>query len=194
MKTRQLLTLLITLIFIQSNYLNAQPSKVKDYKVTVKGTSTLHEWESAVEKLECKTSYKIEDNELIDIKDAILKISVESIKSTKGKMMDNKTHDAFNSEKFPFIIFTLRSEKINTLTSTVDLKGTLEMAGTTNPVDLVASYKILPGGDLQITGDKKVKMTEFNMEPPKAMMGTIKAGDEVTISFNIVFSGSNSIL
>jgi polyisoprenoid-binding protein YceI len=194
MKTRQLLTLLITLIFIQSNYLNAQPSKVKDYKVTVKGTSTLHEWESAVEKLECKTSYKIEDNELIDIKDAILKISVESIKSTKGKVMDNKTHDAFHSEKFPFIIFTLRSEKINTLTSTVDLKGTLEMAGTTNPVNLVASYKILPGGDLQITGNKKVRMTEFNMEPPKAMMGTIKAGDEVTISFNIIFSGSNSIL
>jgi hypothetical protein len=37
-------------------------------------------------------------------------------------------------------------------------------------------------------------MTEFNMEPPKAMMGTIKAGDEVTINFNIIFSGSNSIL
>jgi polyisoprenoid-binding protein YceI len=108
--------------------------------------------------------------------------------------MDTKTHDAFNSEKFPFIIFTLRSEKINTATLTVNLKGTLEMAGTTNPIDLDASYKILPGGDLQVIGNKKVKMTEFNMDPPKAMMGTIKAGDEVTISFNIIFSGASSIL
>ena len=54
--------------------------------------------------------------------------------------MDNKTYDAFNSEQHPFIIFTLRSEKINTSNLTVNLTGTLEMAGTTQPIDLVASY------------------------------------------------------
>ena len=194
MKTKQLLIIVVALICIQSNYLNAQSSKVKNYTATVKGTSTMHEWESVIEKLECRTSYKIEGNELVDIKDAVVEISVESIKSTKGKTMDNKTYDAFNSEKFPSIIFTLSSEKINTSNLTVALKGALEMAGTTKPIDLVASYKVLTNGDLQIIGIKKIKMTEFNIEPPKAMMGTIKVGDEVTISFDIVLSRMNTIL
>ena len=194
MKTKQLLTLVVTLICIESNYLNAQSSKVKNYTATVKGTSTMHEWESVIEKLECKTSYKIEGSELVDIKEAEVKILVESIKSTKGRTMDNKTYDAFNSEKFPSIIFTLSSQTINTSNLTVALKGALEMAGTTKPIDLVASYKVLTNGDLQITGIKKIKMTEFNIDPPKAMLGTIKVGDEVTISFDIVLSHTNAIL
>jgi polyisoprenoid-binding protein YceI len=76
----------------------------------------------------------------------------------------------------------------------VNLTGTLEMAGTTQPIDLVASYKVLPNGDFQITGNKNVKMSEYKMTPPKAMMGTIKVGDEVNIRFDITFSDTPAIL
>jgi len=186
--------LMLTLFFAHSEYSNAQVSQVTDYKVTVKGTSTMHDWESNVEKLECKTAYKIKNNELINIEDAILKVTVKSIKSTKGKIMDNKTYEAFDSEKHPFIIFTLRSEKINSSNLTVNLTGTLEMAGVTQPIDLVASYRILANGDFQIIGNKNVKMSDYKMTPPKAMMGTIKVGDEVNINFDITFSNTPSIL
>jgi hypothetical protein len=194
MKTKQLLIIIVTLLFLQPNFLNAQSFKVKNYKMTVNGTSTMHEWESVVEKLECKVSYKIEGNVLVDIGEAIVKIPVESIKSSKGKTMNNKTHEAFNYKKNPYIIFTLRSKKINPSSLTADLKGTLSMAGANNTIDLVANYKILQNGDLQIICSKKIKMTEFNMEPPTAMMGTIKVGDEVVIYFEIVLSSSNTIL
>jgi polyisoprenoid-binding protein YceI len=108
--------------------------------------------------------------------------------------MDNKTYDAFNYEKYPLIVFTLTSEKINSSNLTADLKGTLAMAGASRPIDVQISYKILGNGDLQIIGSKKLKMTDFNMEPPTAMMGTIKVGDEVTVSFDIVLSATNTIL
>jgi hypothetical protein len=68
------------------------------------------------------------------------------------------------------------------------------MAGTTKPIDLVANYKVLSNGDLQITGSKKIKMTDFNMEPPTAMMGTIKVGDDVIIGFDIVLSSTHTVL
>jgi polyisoprenoid-binding protein YceI len=186
--------LMLTVFIANSEYSNAQVSKVSDYKVTVKGTSTMHDWESNVEKLECRANYKLKDNQLINIEDAMLKVTVQSIKSTKGKIMDEKTYDAFNSEKYPYIIFTLKSEKINPSNLTVNLTGTLEMAGTTQPIDLVASYEILANGDFQIIGNKKVKMSDYEMTPPKAMMGTIKVGDEVNINFNITFSNTPSIL
>jgi hypothetical protein len=194
MKIKSLVTILLALLVIQANELNGQVSKVREYKVTVKGTSSLHDWESNVEKLACKTSYKIENNKLINIKNAILKITVESIKSTKGKVMDEKTYDAFNSEQHPFIVFTLRGENINPSDLTVILTGTLAMAGATKPIDLIANYRVLANGDFQIMGNKKIKMTEFNMKPPKAVMGTIKVGDEVDIIFDITFSDTPSIL
>jgi polyisoprenoid-binding protein YceI len=161
--------------------------------VTVKGTSSLHEWESVVEKLDCKATFGIDGNNLVEIKDVTVQVPVKSIKSSHGKMMDNKTFDAFTYEKYPFIVFTLSSDRINASGSTAELKGSLAMAGTTKQIDIAIACKLLPNGDLQMSGSKKIKMTEFRMEPPTAMMGTIKVGDEVTITFDIVLSSTNGI-
>ncbi len=109
-------------------------------------------------------------------------------------MMDNKTYDAFNYEKHPQIVFTLNSRKISKENLTIDLKGVLAMAGATKPVDLKLNYKVLPNGDLKVTGSKSLLMTEFKMEPPTAMMGTIKVGDEVVITFDMTLTTNNSNL
>jgi len=192
--TRITIILMLTILFAHSEYANAQVSQVRDYKVTVKGTSTMHDWESNVEKLESHASYKIKDNQLIKIEDAMLKVTVKSIKSTEGKIMDKKTYNAFHSEMHPFIVFTLKSEQINSSHLTVALTGTLEMAGVTQPIDMVASYRILSNGDFQIIGNKKVKMSEYKMTPPTAMLGAIKVGDEVDINFDLTFTATPSIL
>lgn len=181
-------------MLLQFQLASAQSSKLKGFKMTVKGTSTMHDWESTVEKLECKSTFKTENNSLIEIKEAVVKIPVQSIKSPKGKMMDNKTYDAFNYEKNPSIIFSLTSIQINASKLTADTKGTLSMAGATKNIDLPVSYKVLANGDLLVIGTKKIKMTDFNMDPPTAMMGTVKVGDEVTISFELILTNSNTIL
>jgi polyisoprenoid-binding protein YceI len=162
--------------------------------MTVQGTSSLHDWESAIEKIECKGFYAMANNSLMDVKDVVVKIPVTSIKSTKGKIMDNKTYDAFNYEKYPNIVFTLSAQKINEKNSTIDLTGNLAMAGTTKSVNLTANYKILPNGELQIIGSKKIIMTDFGMEPPTAMMGTIKVGNDVSVYFEITLTNNNTIL
>jgi polyisoprenoid-binding protein YceI len=160
----------------------------------VQGTSSLHDWESAVEKMECKGFYVMVNNSLTDVKGVVVKIPVTSIKSTKGKIMDNKTYDAFNYEKYPNIVFTLSAQKINEKNSTIDLTGNLAMAGTTKSVDLTLTYKILPNGELQIIGSKKIILTDFGMEPPTAMMGTIKVGNDVSVYFEITLTNNNTIL
>jgi hypothetical protein len=47
---------------------------------------------------------------------------------------------------------------------------------------------MISGNRIQIKGSKKVKMTDFNISPPTAMLGTLKTGDEVTISFTLVMA------
>jgi polyisoprenoid-binding protein YceI len=194
MKTKNVLLMILAAMMLQFQLASGQSSKLKGFKMTVKGTSTMHDWESTVEKLECRSTYKTENNLLTEIKDVVVKIPVQSIKSPKGKMMDNKTYEAFNYEKYPSIVFSLASIQINAAKLTADAKGTLSMAGATRSIDLPVTYKVLANGDLLIIGSKKLKMTDFKMEPPTAMMGAVKVGDEVTVSFELTLTNSNTIL
>ena len=165
---------------------------LKNYKVTVQGTSSLHEWESEVEKTDIKGSYTADKGTLVDLNNAVVRIPVTSIKSTKGKMMDNKTYEAFDFEKNPNIIFTVTSSRVGA--KTIDFKGTLAMAGAVRPIEVRGAWKLLGNGDLQVTGSHKLKMTDFKMEPPTAMMGTVKVGDEVTVTFDIVLTNTKTNL
>src|SRR5688572_26798731 len=111
MKAIQFLIITVGLLFFQAP-LQAQAFKLTKYKLVVKGTSSLHDWESVAEKVGCIGSYTIINNALADVNEVVVKIPVSSIKSTKGKIMDNKTYEAFKYEKFPDIIFTLNTKRI----------------------------------------------------------------------------------
>lgn len=164
--------------------------KGKQNKMSVVGSSTLHEWESEVTQVESSGMITIEGNQLIAIKDVMVKMPVTGIKSTKGRTMDNKTYEAFNSDKNPTIQYKLASAKIsgNGVEFTLIANGNLTMAGATKPIEITAKAKVLGNGDIQITGSQKLNMRDFNMTPPTAMMGTIRVGEEVTVKFDITLT------
>src|SRR6186713_2416769 len=82
--------------FKKAYHLSESPFQVKSVTASIKGTSSLHDWESTIEKIEFKGSIHLEGNGGM-IKDVEVKIPVESIKSKEGRIMDNKTHEAFKS-------------------------------------------------------------------------------------------------
>ena len=164
--------------------------KSKASKMSVQGSSTLHEWESDVTQVMCTGSITVDGGKLTEIKNVQVSIPVTSIKSTKGKTMDNKTYEAFNTEKNPTIQYKLTSARISGSGPeyTVVATGNLAMAGTTRPVEIDAKAKLLSNGEVQLTGSRKLNMRDFNMTPPTAMMGTIKVGEEVTVNFDITIA------
>lgn len=188
--TKVLLLITVWALALQLHYAEAQTLSVKTYKLTVAGTSSLHEWESNVERLEAQGSFVLTNSTLTDIKDVAVKIPVTAIKSTKGKMMDNKTYEAFKHEKNPHIVFKMTGRTINAASQSLDVTGNLTMAGVTKAIDLNLTYKVLTGGEIQVSGSKKLVMSQFKMDPPTAMMGTIKVGDEVTVTFDLVLTQS----
>lgn len=185
-----LLIILLTGLILFPYILQAQTTyKGKQNKMSVTGSSTLHEWESEVTQVESSGTLTLDGSQLIAIKDVVVKMPVTGIKSTKGKTMDNKTYEAFNSDKNPTIQYKLTQAKISgsgdfTITAT----GNLSMAGATRPIEIIAKAKVLGNGDVQISGSQKLNMRDFNMTPPTAMMGTIKVGEEVTIKFDITLT------
>lgn len=182
----------ILLIMLASSNLSAQTDMViKSVKGNIQGTSTLHDWESQITKVTYKGAAKTKGITIQSIKDVEVKVLVEGIKSKEGKVMDKKTYEAFKSDKNPYITFSMKTAQVKTgedKNVTIEVTGNLTMAGTTKLVPLTAKGKVLPNNDIQITVSKKLKMTEFNMKPPKAVLGTIHVGDEVTVNFEILLS------
>jgi polyisoprenoid-binding protein YceI len=162
---------------------------VKLNHASVEGSSTLHDWESQITELAGKGVFLVKSNVVTTIKTLELKIPVESIKSKEGKIMDNKTYDAFLYEKNPLITLTFTNTTVKTDPTKqvlISAPGFLTMAGTTKPVVLTVKGAVLANGDLQVFVSHKLKMTDFNMIPPKAVLGTIHVGDEITVKFDVI--------
>ena len=104
-------------------------------------------------------------------------------------MMDNNTYKALKTSKNPNITFVLISGNVTPDGSnTYQLKGIgkLTIAGTTIQTDLVATLKYNPADkSFSCSGVKKFKMTLYGVKPPVIFMGTIKTGDEISISYNL---------
>ena len=162
---------------------------VRSVTASVNGTSSFHDWESEITKIEFKGSLKTSGNTLTSIKDVEIKIPVEGIKSKEGKIMDRKTFEAFESDKNPYIIYTLSNAQVKidgNQTVTIEASGKLTMAGTTRTISLLSKGKVLPNGDVHLSISKHLKMTDFKMTPPTAVLGTIKVGDEISVNFDMI--------
>jgi polyisoprenoid-binding protein YceI len=180
-------------IFLYSPVHAQNTLTVKSVKASIHGTSTLHEWESDITKITCLGNFQSDGSLLKNIEGINVKIPVAGIKSSEGRMMDNKTYEAFKSEEHPYITYTASRAQITVdaaKITTIKVSGNLTMAGTTKLIAVEAIAKTLANGDQEITLSRKLKMTEFNMKPPTAMMGTIKVGDEVTVTVNLVLAQS----
>ncbi len=162
--------------------------------MTISGTSTLHEWESDVTQINFKGIVQAGDATLASIKNVKLSIPVEGIKSTKGKTMDKKTWEALESEAHPNIECSLNSFDIQENSNKFNItgKGELTIAGTTKPLTLTFNAKFTEDGNLKFTGNKALKMTDFNIDPPRALLGTLKTGDDITINFTVMMKPTDS--
>lgn len=193
---RRLITV-VSVAFLFLTYTSAQNTfEITSSQMTIAGTSNVHAWESKVTKVEATGDILLEGTTLKTIKNLTVEIPVGGIKSSKGSMMDKKTWSALNKDAHPTITYTLT--KVNNLTKSgdsYDIKttGNLSIAGETRAVEITVKGKVLADGSLQFEGTKKLKMTDFKIDPPTALMGTMKTGDEITISFNVKLAKDTAV-
>ena len=160
-------------------------------KMKILGDSNAHEWEEFVNELDGKAVINAESKESFSIESLSFRAKVESIESTKGKIMDGKTYDALKMEEHPYITFKL--DKV-VKSSPVDqgvwlnTKGYLNIAGVEKYVDMDVKAIFSNSKSIRFEGTKTFNMSEFGISPPTAMMGSMKVKDEVTIKFNIIYT------
>lgn len=190
MKQRIYKWLLIVLVAVAPYTVLAQTELgIVSHTMTISGTSNMHDWTADVEKVTGTIKAKVENGKIVDIQDVAISIDAQSLKSSGGSIMNSKMNDALNSKKNPKISFKLtKVDKIteNAGSFRVSAMGVLSIAGANQNVSLDVIGRLLPNGSIEFAGIKKLKMTDFKVEPPTAMFGAMKTGDEVTLTFKVI--------
>jgi len=176
-------------------------------RVTVTGTSTLHAWH--VEGRHLGGSLSIDGHELA----SLWRVSSSSphtlaptvrveipVTSLAGgtREMDEKMHEALKAKTHPTMTYRLESVTIPARQTahtddtggsvTIDTTGVLVVAGAERTVNMPMRVRWLSDHRLEISGDTSLRMTEFGIDPPRAMLGMLRTGDEVHVHWTWVLA------
>jgi polyisoprenoid-binding protein YceI len=183
--------ILVGLLFFTTSNFIAQESKINlaESKLTVFGTSNLHDWDIVAKAMSGKANFNFESNVLKDIES--LDFSVESEQLLSGKSgMDSNTFKALNSKKYKTINYKLtkivKITKVSANTYTIEAQGDLTIAGTTKNITQVFTA-VVSGKKVVLSGKTKITMTQYKITPPTALFGTIKTGPDVTVDFKVTY-------
>ncbi|MDB5232408.1 MAG: YceI family protein [Chitinophagaceae bacterium] len=160
--------------------------------IRLNGTSNVHDWEMKAVKGTSQVSFVIDNkNNITGVSKLSFILPAKSLKSDHTGM-DNNTYKALKTDNNPNLSFLLSSATVTPASGNsyqLNCTGRLTIAGTTKEISLVAIAKYNASDKSYIiTGVKKMKMTDYNVSPPKALFGTIKTGDDISISYTMKYS------
>ncbi|HLR25996.1 MAG TPA: YceI family protein [Fodinibius sp.] len=159
--------------------------------IVVKGTSTIHDWEADVEEMDI--SIVLDSDELKKgssagsaVESFALSVPVESMESGKRKM-NKKMYEALKKDDYPDITFNLQSAEFAAGSdSKLNVRGDLMVAGMTKTISLPVNVTQVNVGSYLFEGSHSLNMKDYDVDPPSAMLGAIRSGEEVEIVFNII--------
>jgi len=155
--------------------------------LNVSGTSSLHDW--TIEANEQSGKLVFQNLKKGEIGKCTITVDVEGLESGK-RAMNKNTYKALKYDSYKTIKFDL-VEVLETLEQSdksflIKTKGDLIIAGVKKQITL--NFTLISEGEQAVLkGEKKIKMTDFNIDPPKALFGTVTTGNDITISFNTKF-------
>lgn len=166
-----------SMFFVTALHAQNFKSLQQESTMTISGTSTLHDWTSEVESFEATVLLKGEN-----IETAGFKAQVQSIKSGTTAM-DKNTYKAMKEDQYPSIAFQASNITINN--GETKISGQLTIAGHSEGVQFPVKIERWSESHLMVEGSYALKMSDYGIDPPRAMMGTIRTGDEVVIAFKL---------
>ncbi|OXG00842.1 YceI-like domain-containing protein [Flavobacterium araucananum] len=179
-----LLTIIFTALGLQAN---AQKNYTVNTKSTfeVAGTSTVHDWVMKSTEGTGIANLTIKDSKLAGLNSLTVTLLAESLKSSKTSM-DKVAYEALDTETHQNIEYVLKSaEKINETTWT--LTGIYTIAGVSK--EYKTQVKVTAdNGTFILQGSNQITFGDFEMAPPKAALGVVKAGKDLTLIFTIILS------
>ncbi len=160
--------------------------------IQISGTSNLHDWTMDLKTFDCSADFVLKESQLKAIDKVAFSCNVTDLKCDNS-MMENKAYAALKSKTFPEIRFMITSPvrlSSNDNNFSGNLGGDLVIAGKSVAVLIPLNGTLYNknGADIiDVRGETELKMSDFDISPPVFMMGALKTGDKVNISFSLQF-------
>ena len=180
---------IITLMFGFYSTAEAQTKYVlgPSPELKVEGGSSLHDWDMTSNTAKGEGEFLMEGNQFKGIKNLQVTMEAESLKSgTRG--LDSNAYKALDTKKNKEVKFTLKELTGNG--SNYQAKGDFTIAGVTKPASFPVKVS-QSGKNITFEGNYDTKLTTFSIDPPTALLGTVKTRDEITIKFKTTFQLNN---
>lgn len=121
------------------------------------------------------------------VADVALEIPVAELDCDNGKMNDHM-RKALKAKDHPSIRYQHVANEVvasDDGTPRLQLVGLLTLGGEEREIVMTADAVVTDEDALVIQGSYELDMTEFGIEPPRLMLGTLKVHDSVTVHFNM---------
>ena len=175
---------LVVLAIFTLNVVNAQYQIDNDKStIIILGSSNLTEWNQFVDDIDGSVTLEEERHVISAIHALELSIPVSAIKSGQ-QAMDQNAQRALKIDDHPTITFTLQESSVDG--TDITLTGIFNVAGVDKETVIHTTYSST-SRLLVLSGELELKMTDFGIEPPTALMGAMKTHDNLLLEFSLVF-------
>jgi hypothetical protein len=197
MYLKSFLTTLFTVLFLAGS-LSAQ-----DMNLTLQGTpqmkidgdSNVRSWDADAKEVKASLTLTGVENVSLDaltadaFKEMKISVKVDQIDSgTRG--LTRNIHNYLKADSHPEITFTLKSieeiEKQND-SAKITAIGVINAAGKDHEVTMNVTARMNNNGTINFSGEQDLLMTSFDIDPPTAVMGTVRARDEFKVIYSVDF-------
>lgn len=189
-----LLLLTITLLCLPQKVTGQSSQFTLTQKETfrITGDSNVRAWQAEIQSASGVLTLSSDELGSVNRIEALsLSIQVDQILS-ESNVLNGTMHNSLKSSEHPQITFTLQ-ELISAEPEGDGLRiqatGVVHAAGVNHPVTMNVRAQE-DDGTIRFEGSHSLLMSDFDIEPPTAMMGMFRAADEIEILFDLIFESA----
>lgn len=179
-------------LFAQDRTLTVQGTP----QMKIDGDSNVRSWDADITSMNATLVLQnVEELSLENLtpesfKNMEITIPVEGIDSG-SRGLTNNIHKYLKGKDYPNITFKL--DRITDIvrengTALVTAEGVINAAGKDNMVTMTVTASMNDDGSINFSGEQDLLMTSFDIDPPTAVLGTVRARDEFQIIYNVNFN------
>ncbi len=165
----------------------------KESHLSIRGTTNVNSFECFSTQSFSEQTVRLSVDGMtnrVDFRDAKLRIRVDALDCDNSKMNADLC-DALDAEDFPYIEIqmheaSLSTGSIGTTGSDIVVKASLTIAGQARKVYIKAKAVQIAENKFRFQAVHWIKMTDFGVDPPTALLGLIKVRDDIAIHFDLV--------
>jgi polyisoprenoid-binding protein YceI len=155
--------------------------------ISIEGTSNVHGWTCGTETIN-GTFVAPANSPFSGLEQLRVDIPVEPF-ACGNREMDRRMKRAMNVDTHTGVRYQLQFVSVASETgniATLNTRGNLTVNGTTKPISMEVKGNILADGRIRFSGKHAMVMSDFGITPPTAMLGAMRTGDRIEVSFDVL--------